>query len=129
VVWTGHGLHLYWLFHEPVPASLEIECYLKGIAKELCADPAAAEIAHVMRIPGTLNYKIEDNVVAAEFIEVKDRRYTICDFEPWKIANEHQNTNTKVEFTESIVDVDIYKFALTTKIINLIKGEWRQYGY
>jgi hypothetical protein len=129
VVWSGHGLHLYWLFHDPVPASLEIECYLKGIAKELCADPAAAEISHVMRIPGTYNYKNKDNVVAAKIMEVNDLRYTISDFEQWKIATQHQHSNTKVEFTESTIDVDIYKFGVSTKIINLIKGEWRRHGY
>jgi hypothetical protein len=33
VVWSGHGLHLYWLFHEPIPASLEIEYYLKVLLR------------------------------------------------------------------------------------------------
>ena len=129
VVLSGHGLHLYWLFNQPVPASLEIECYLKGIAKELCADPAAAEISHLMRLPGTLNRKYEDNVVAAELIQVTDRRYSISDFEQWKIVTHHQHGNTKVEFTESTVDVDIRKFGLSTKIIDLINGEWQRYGY
>src|SRR5262249_31241263 len=129
VVWSGHGLHPYWLFHEPVPASLEIECYLKGITKELCGDPAAAEIAHVMRIPGTYNYKNKDKVVAAEIMEVNNLRYMISDFERWKITTRHQRSNTKVEFTDSTVDVDIHKFLLSTKIIDLINGEWQEHGY
>src|SRR5262245_11863466 len=129
VVLTGHGLHLYWLLQQPVPASLEMECYLKGIGKELSADPAAAEIAHVMRIPGTFNYKFPDNVVAAELFQVNDNRYTINDFERWKIAIDHQHRITEVEFGKSAIDVDIYRFGLSLKIMDLIEGAWRKYGY
>lgn len=129
VILTGNGLHLYWLLREPISATLEIECYLKGIGKELCADPAATEIARIMRVPGTFNHKNKNAVVLAELMLVNENRYVLSDFERWKIDAQYQRSNRKVNFTESGIDVDIYKFVLSTKIINLIKGEWRKYGY
>jgi hypothetical protein len=125
VVLTGHGLHPYWLLREPISASLEIECYLKGIRNKLGADPAAAEIARLMRVPGTYNHKNKDAVVLVELYELNDYRYVLSDFERWKIDAQPQRNNRKVEFTESTIDVDIKKFGLRTKIMNLIKGEWR----
>ena len=129
IVLSGHGLHVYWLLREPVAASLEIECYLKGIRNELGADPAATQIAQLMRVPGTFNHKNKDAVVLVELVESNDKRYVLSDFDRWKIDGQHQRNNRKVNFTDSIVDVDIYNFGLSTKIINLIKGDWRQYGY
>jgi hypothetical protein len=67
VVQSGHGLHLYFLLGNPMPAGLpeglEVEKHLKGIAKALRADPAAAELARVLRVPGTYNHKNGDKVL------------------------------------------------------------------
>ena len=56
IVSSGHGYHLYWRLLEPTPAAIEIEGYLKGIAKALGADRAAAELARILRVPGRFNY-------------------------------------------------------------------------
>lgn len=64
VVMSGHGAHLYWILRQPVAASMEIEGYLKGITKALRADPAAAELARVLRVPGTFNHKDGGKVLA-----------------------------------------------------------------
>ena len=56
IVSSGHGYHLYWRLLEPIPAAIEIEGYLKGIAKALGADRAAAELARILRVPGRFNY-------------------------------------------------------------------------
>jgi len=129
IVLSGHGLHVYWLLREPVAASLEIECYLKGIRNELGADPAATQIAQLMRVPETFNHKNKNEVVLVELVESNDKRYVLSDFDRWKIDGQHHRSNRKVNFTDSIVDVDIYNFGLSTKIITLIKGDWRQYSY
>src|SRR5262245_3268716 len=50
IVSSGHGYHLYWRLRETTLASIEIEGYLKGIAKALGADRAAAELARILRV-------------------------------------------------------------------------------
>jgi P4 family phage/plasmid primase-like protien len=57
---SGGGLHVYWLLHKPVDAHHpRIEPILRGLGKALQADPSAAEIARVLRVPGTFNYKYD----------------------------------------------------------------------
>src|SRR6185436_17120676 len=52
----------FWRFESPVLVEGDgtiatIEAILKGIAEQLGADPACAEIARILRVPGTLNVK------------------------------------------------------------------------
>ena len=61
---SGGGLHLWWPLREPVAKEAWIEA-ARGL-KELCrlhdfhADPArTADIASIMRLPGTLNHKYD----------------------------------------------------------------------
>ncbi len=61
IVWSGGGLHAYWLLEEPIDISngeavLEVEASLKGLCDFLGADRAATDASRVMRIPGTWNY-------------------------------------------------------------------------
>lgn len=54
VIRSGGGLHVYWLLSVPVSASdSRVEPILRGLAKALGGDPAAAEVARIMRLPGT----------------------------------------------------------------------------
>lgn len=62
VVESGNGLHLYWLVSEFVNRSLwlDIAAKLKKLLKQhgFLADPSrTADIASLLRVPGTLNYK------------------------------------------------------------------------
>jgi hypothetical protein len=59
---SGSGLHAYWCFPTPVPKSqwVAMAVKFKAITESagLLADPhRTADIASVMRVPGTLNYK------------------------------------------------------------------------
>jgi hypothetical protein len=60
-VFSGHGLHLYWLLHEALPASdaniERVEAALKRIANVLAGDPQVCECARLMRLPGSHNTK------------------------------------------------------------------------
>ena len=61
IVRSGHGLHCYWLLTEALAATpetvLQAETALRGIAGILGGDPAVAEIARLMRLPGSHNTK------------------------------------------------------------------------
>ncbi|MBF0490942.1 MAG: hypothetical protein HQL15_10125, partial [Candidatus Omnitrophica bacterium] len=59
---SGNGFHVYWSLIEPLVINgVEtincIEEYLKAFVKALGSDPSVAEIARVMRMPGTINFK------------------------------------------------------------------------
>lgn len=64
VVNSGRGLHVYWPLTEaitreewePVAAKLRTAC----TTHELHADPACFEVARVLRVPGTFNFKGDD---------------------------------------------------------------------
>lgn len=58
IILTGNGYHFYWLLREPVEAIPEIiEPYLKGLARRYNGDTSSAELARLLRVPGTFNYK------------------------------------------------------------------------
>jgi hypothetical protein len=58
VVHSGGGLHAYWLLRQPIDVQKEApEPWLRRLAAFLNADPACAEAARVLRIPGTRNFK------------------------------------------------------------------------
>lgn len=61
IVFSGHGLHLYWLLKEALPATPEnigrVEAVLKRTADALAGDPAVCECSRLMRVPGTHNSK------------------------------------------------------------------------
>jgi hypothetical protein len=59
-VHSGGGLHVYWQLREPfsLPAdALAATRLLRRLASHFDGDPACAEIARILRIPGTLNHK------------------------------------------------------------------------
>jgi len=97
VVASGHGLHAYWLLHEPwifdrdedrtLAASLArrwhgLVCTLatqKGWSLENLGD-----LTRVLRLPGTLNHNASGNPVPVRILESHPlRRYTPDDFEPF----------------------------------------------
>lgn len=60
VVRSGGGLHAYWLLREPIELSTEEPIgrdALRRLAIALGADISVAECAHVLRVPGSFNYK------------------------------------------------------------------------
>ncbi len=59
VVSTGGGLHAYWWLKEAVQPTPEVEAILRGISQALGADPAVCDLARVMRLPGSWNWKYE----------------------------------------------------------------------
>jgi AAA domain-containing protein/DNA primase RepB-like protein len=84
---TGHGLHPLWLFKEALAATpeniAEVERLLQRLTDLFGADPAAAECARLLRLPGTHNSKRGEWVeVATETFE-PGRRYELDDLRDW----------------------------------------------
>lgn len=82
IVHSGAGLHLYWMFdlHIGCQLWLMLASKLKAIAKHLnfLADPSrTADIASILRVPGTLNYKYSPPR-PVELICATDTPITLC---------------------------------------------------
>jgi hypothetical protein len=93
VIRTGNGVHVWWLFHEPLIFESDEE--RRNVEKlvlrwqTLLAENAAAygwvfdrlaDLARVLRIPGTLNCKDPANKKPIEIHSQSDRRYHPSEF-------------------------------------------------
>jgi phage/plasmid-associated DNA primase len=86
IVFSGGGMHCYWLFKEPLETQANkerIEGALRLLADHVAGDLAVCEVSRVLRLPGTHNTK---NGAWAE-VEVISldggRRYELDDLEEW----------------------------------------------
>lgn len=82
---SGHGLHVYWPLNEALPNDPEtreqVESVLRQLADLVGGDLKVAEIARLMRLPGSHNSK-RGGWVEVEVIEGGyDRRYELSDIE------------------------------------------------
>ena len=113
VVETGNGFHCYWRLREAITVSdaqsvIHIEKYLKVLVETLEADPACAELARVMRLPGTFNHKDPNNLKKVNILTLEpQRQYNLSDFDQF-LSLPSQN-NTKINppgwFAEAIDDI------------------------
>lgn len=72
---SGNGYHGYWQLSTPIliqglGSIEEAERYLKGLSAELGADMSCAEVARIMRLPGTYNLKDPANPKLVHFVEL-----------------------------------------------------------
>jgi hypothetical protein len=84
-VFSGHGIHLYWVLKEEVDASpgegqRQVEDVLKLICNYIGGDPHVAETARLMRLPGSHNTRKpgENILVTLQDVEM-GRRYDLVD--------------------------------------------------
>lgn len=75
IVLSGGGVHAYWLWREPIALPEEadrLEAVLQQLAGVFCGDPLPAQVAAVMRLPGSHNSKSRispDGSTATEMVE------------------------------------------------------------
>lgn len=93
---SGFGLHVYWLFEEPLSFADAAErkkfaqlvvgwqgwVQAKGKQKNWKVD-STADLARVLRLPGTFNCKIENSKVEAKIVKSGGPRYTFAELEGW----------------------------------------------
>ena len=98
VVSSGHGIHVYYLLNEALPATLEtiatVEGLLKSLAGAVGGDPAVCEVARLMRLPGSYNTKNGDRI-PVEVITDRGLRYELDDLAEW-LDNQRPVIATKV---------------------------------
>jgi len=101
IVDSGHGYHAYWLLRETEQIAnaddvQKVESYLKALAAALGADLHAAELARVLRVPGTFNVKDPAAPLLATIIHFEpERQYNLSDFEFLAFAHLEKPTTHK----------------------------------
>lgn len=88
IVHSGHGLHVYWLLKNPIyitnPEIRNKTITMVRKVQQLVRNNAnkrgwkidpTADLARVLRVPSTWNYKDKSNTVPCEIIESSDIRY------------------------------------------------------
>lgn len=83
-VFTGGGLHAYWLLNVPFVLYGAVErdltaSILKRWVARVGADPAAADLARVLRVPGTRNYKYRPPAAVTFALANFERTYFLYD--------------------------------------------------
>lgn len=87
IVDSGNGFHAYWRLKEPVEIRGDrdvsnVEAYLKALAANLDGDFTSAEIARILRLPGTLNHKDPNFLKSVAVIQLnRDKQYNLGDFD------------------------------------------------
>lgn len=87
IVDSGNGYHGYWLLHEPEDiADVEKREYLESLLRRLAGvvggDSSVAEVARILRLPGSYNWKNPEQPVPVNLVKFEpDRRYSLIDFE------------------------------------------------
>jgi P4 family phage/plasmid primase-like protien len=91
IIGSGGGVHAYWLFREPLPVPMpeagqpdeikaRIDAALGQLAGIFAGDPLPAQIAAVMRLPGTCNSK-SGEMIPCVVLEASWTRYELDDLE------------------------------------------------
>lgn len=86
IVFSGHGLHCYWLFKSGLKATgalrERVEKALQRLAWLLAGDPHVGEIARVLRLPGSHNSKFGE-WAAVKVVHANGSAYKLEQLEEW----------------------------------------------
>ncbi len=118
VVHSGHGVHAYWLLHEPWifedDASRKSAARIaKGWHGLVCKTAAKrgwslenlGDLTRVLRLPGTINHRDAQNPAAVELIDyAPDHRFAADDFEPFLPTEAAQAE--RVEIADLVLQAD-----------------------
>jgi hypothetical protein len=90
IIDSGGGFHVYWLLAEPRdPHDPMVRRVLRGLCAALGGDMASAEIARILRVPGTKNFKPQYGEPRdVRIVEASWERYEFSQFEDYAEAEE-----------------------------------------
>ncbi len=94
-VHSGHGFHGIWKFKEPEPPHPKLEVYLGALTRSLEGDTQAAELARILRIPGTTNHKKPEAPVTLLWMDGKE--YDPSDFDFLLAAEDEKGSRDSTE--------------------------------
>jgi hypothetical protein len=114
LVWSGGGYHPYWMLRDSIQGPEELaraEKVMQRIAEGLDGD-AVYDRSRILRIPGTLNHKLEDPRPVRLVHHDPEQRYTLDQLEemvePWaqakKITTPKDECRTSREVAERFLE-------------------------
>ena len=84
VIHSGGGLHAYWFLSPPLPIegqAARVDGLLRRLAHAVSGDRVVAEVARVLRVPGTLNQKYAPPALVRVERFQPELRYDVSDIE------------------------------------------------
>ena len=125
IVSSGRGLHLYWLLKESNNDLDGAEEILNGIGKVLQGDRGTWERTRLLRLPGTLNCKVQNSPKECKIIDANySLIYDLKDFEDYKVIGLKDFESKEVVFNKDapIFSIeDLFTNKIAPGILNLIK--------
>jgi P4 family phage/plasmid primase-like protien len=118
IVFSGNGVHCYWLFKEALATqgNIErIEAALRQLADLVAGDLPVCEASRVLRMPGSHNTK-DGAWTEVEVISLDaDRRYELDDLEEWLSEQSPVMFRKEREFGKTVGEVEHDFFARYAK--------------
>lgn len=130
IVQSGGGYHAYWFLDPPTTDFVTADEVLRGLAHRLGGDEVLS-VAQSMRLPGSINTKPTRNFAQCSFIEYHpERLYTLEEFTrfiipTWMLPHFRRDDG---HWTAQHSDAATIH-AVTTAVIQLLDGRWRQNGF
>lgn len=85
LVESGGGYHIYWFLDNPTTELARVENVLKGLVIRLKADSKVAQVAALLRPPGTTNHKYAPTKEVRVVYYQPENEYTLDDFKEWEL--------------------------------------------
>lgn len=133
IIDSGNGVHAYWKVND-----LDVKSYLRltrRLVRYFNSDEAVGKILQLMRLPGTLNTKKEDNIVECTILHDSDLEYTseqlnnilpILSKQDNDFCENHYNMTYKKEVNTTLTDVIPPKFGKLLNENHEAKKLWAQ---
>jgi putative DNA primase/helicase len=132
---SGGGFHCYWVLQTPIEVKKvgveRLENINKSLSLKLGGDQGTQDISRVLRLPGTYNFKLENNPREVTVVKDDGPAYCLDDFNDFTIPEEDSPKQSEVkdleEATSSPVEtntdptIDIDTLAVPEKIKSLIR--------
>jgi hypothetical protein len=108
---SGGGYHVYWFLDAPTRELALAERILEGLARRLKADPQSAEIARVLRVPYTKNWKYTPARQITVIRYEPENEYALGGFRQWELkdaSGQPQETKRDDWFAHGTRDKDLH---------------------
>jgi hypothetical protein len=130
VIDSGGGYHAYWLLREPYLIRNDAERafarqFQSDWVKAVGGDPAARDLARVLRVPGTVNWKPKyaPNFPRVMFVEADfDRVYDLAQFDDLLVEHKSKSTPAQIPTPPPAQPLDLSDIELLNRARNADNG-------
>lgn len=124
LIHSGGGYHAYWMLDETIMVDeRNTRGILLGIADALKSDRAVCDIARILRIPGTYNFKYDPPRLCHIVSYDQDRRYSLSDFMKYWVEPEEKNVYIRHDGSQPIPEGDYSEVFLPYLKVARVDGD------